>query len=131
MRCVLDDRDAAGLEQFDEPPHLHRKAGDVDGDDRSRARCHGRQDVLGCRVQGARIDVDQHGPGTPVDDDLPGCRERPGRDDDLVAGSDAKRFEGEMQRGSRRVQGNRVPGPDAFGEPLLKQLRARARGEPA
>ena len=70
VRRVLDDRDAARLEDLHETLDLDRQAGEVDRDHGPRARRHGGEHGLGRRVERPSIDIDEDRPRPAVGDDL-------------------------------------------------------------
>src|SRR3989442_1548473 len=106
---VLDYRDAAIPGGCENRVHLRGLAVQMDGHDSRRlARDYGSK-LRRVHVVGRTIDVDEDGPRPAQDDRRRGREERQGRDDNLLARTDAVRQQGDMKcRGALR-HGDRMP----------------------
>ena len=107
------------------------RPGDVDDLDRARALGRSRQRPRRGRHCASPVDVDEHRPGAAVQDRLRGGGERVGRDDDLVARSDAQALEREVERGGRAFTATACRAPDVRRERLLERGGPGAGGQPA
>ena len=131
MRRVLNNGDAPRFQECDQSLDIHCHACDVDGDDGPRAWRDRFQHHFRCGIERPTIDINQHRTRSPIDDDLGGGRERPGRHDHLVPWPNTERFECEMQGCRGRVQRDGVAGPHLGRKALFKLLGPRARRKPA
>jgi hypothetical protein len=110
----------------------HRQAGEVDRQHGSGGFGDRRLCGLQVEVEGDRVDVDQNRFGPQVADHLGGRCERPGRDDHLVAWSDAGCLQRQMEAGRSRVDRDGLDAAaDVFGELELERRGLRAGRQPA
>ena len=77
---------------------VERPAEQVDGDHRPRAWGHGGRRPPGIEVHRPRVDVDEHRRRAHVGDDVRRRRERVRRHEHLVAGPEAEREHGQVER---------------------------------
>ena len=130
-RGVLDELEPVALGQRDEGVHVRRQPDLVHGHDRLRAlgdRALGRR---GVEVVGQRVDVGEDRRRAALPDGVGRGDEGQRRDDDLVAGADARDVEREVQRGGAVGRGHRVGRAHALGVGGLEGGDARALGDPA
>ena len=76
-------------------------------------------------------DVDQHRLRTELDDDVGRRAEGRRGHDDLVAGTDTQRVQGNLEPGGAGIHGDRLRRSDVLGEIGLEALDLRPHGDPA
>ena len=113
---------------------VERPAEEVDGEDRLRPRRDRVVHLGEIEVERLFVDVDEHRRRAREPDDVRGRRKRVGRDDHLVALSDAEREHGEVKRRGAVRDGDRVLDPAGRRDERLELLdlrphRQRARLE--
>ena len=129
LRAVLHQQQLVILGDPGQRGHVGRLAEQVHWQDRARARRDGRGHGLGIDVEGAGIDVDEHGLGAHVADRLRGGDEREGRGDHLVPGPEIGRAQREVQRVGAGSAGDRVAYPEILGQLVLQCLHVRPENE--
>ena len=88
--------------------HVGRLAGEMDGDDRPRARCDGGRDRLGRQIERVQLNVRENGDGIGLDH-CGRCREKGVRgNDDLVFSTDAGCLQRDPQRNRAVDDGDAV-----------------------
>ena len=118
LRGVLDERDPVGVAQLPQRAEVGGVAAEVHRHHRARARGDAALDVRRREVRAlGRLDVAQHRLGAGVARGVQRGDERERRDDHLVAGPEAERAAGEVQRrgarSRRRPRGARRSTPRA------------------
>ncbi len=114
---VLDHRQIVFLGHLQDGVHVRYAAADVYGHDGRRAVGDGRLDLLGIDQERFRVDVDEDRQGEVRHDRGHAGDEGVGRDDDLVARSDAQGPQGGDQGGGAAAGGDAVfrPGQTRVG----------------
>ena len=102
----------------------------MDRYDRLRARRHRGNRLRRIDVEGDRIDVDQHGPGTKPRDGAGGGEKRVRRRDHLIAGLDVEHHQREQHGVGARRQRDGMAHAEHRGELVLERVDLRAHDEP-
>jgi hypothetical protein len=125
LRRVFDERQAVpcrDLCQAFDPTGL---AVQFDAEDRTRARTHGRGDLLGVELERIVANVDEARNRTDAQDRFDGGEERERRGDDFVSGTDAQGVERADQRIRTARHRDRVTNPEPRANVGLETLDFR------
>ncbi len=129
LRRVLHQQQPVPLRDRLQPGDVGGLTVQVHGDHGSRPRAHHGVDRSRVEQPCALVDVGQDGHGAAGHDRLRCSEERVGRQDDLVAGTDAGGLEQQVQRGRPRPDGDGMPRPHPRRQLLLEGLDLRTAEE--
>src|SRR5689334_368083 len=99
--------------------------GNVNRNDRPRARRNPSLDVPGINIESALYAVAKHGSGAEIGHHFRRCREGVGGKQYLVLGPQADGVESQLQRGGAGIYGESMLGADVFGKSTFELMRHR------
>ncbi len=108
MRGILHHLQSVCSRQIQNRVHIARQTGVMHRNDCSGARRERCPDCSHIDIQCHRIDINEHGIGTEITHHFRGCGEGQGGNNHLVAGTDAQRFQCQMQTGGCGIDRNRL-----------------------
>lgn len=131
MGGILDDPQVVRLRQRLDSATVDTQTGKVHRHDGLRSFGDGEAGRVQVDVQGHGVDVHDDRVCPQVANDLGRRRERPGRNDDLIAWSDSEPLEGEVQPCRCRVdRDSRDAAAEELGKLGLESGRTRTRRQP-
>ena len=128
---VLDDAEVVLLRDGVEAVAVDGQAGEIDGDDGARGRSDGGFDAGEVEVAGDGVDVDEHGLGADIEDDVAGGDPGERRGNDLVARADAGDAQRDFHRAGAGVEHAHGAAAAILGEFRLEGLHVGAGSNPA
>ena len=132
MGCILDEQQAAAAGEVTPGGAIDRVARVMHDDHGPGARGAFRGRIgAGHHRQIERLDVDEYGSRSGIEDAVRGGDEGERRHEDLVAGSDAQSFQDQVERGRAGIHGDRVARVVLLGEGAFEGANPIPHGDPA
>ena len=100
VRRIINDRNAQGLGQLIDSPHVARESAEVDRHDGPGSRCYRGGNFVGVYAERLPINVDERDLGTEMANTFRRRCKRKGWNDDLIAWADTQGLKNKVHPGS-------------------------------